>query len=414
LRLPCLTALLAGVVTVAGCTQSHPIEPGAARSSAAEAAATTSPVHSAPPEKAPRYAGSWSVPWKDAKPTLPGVSYQPLFLQQNQLPGNYSQGIITVSPDGRLLTSKGANGKGEQIKQDHLYWTGTGKHEAIPEPSVAGPPRQIVMARGDVNGEAWLETASTSLDYQDWHVFYHPRGGRSRLVADSARTLPGQTPPLPDGDNPMALTSRRIYWGATDVARNKKSVAAVILTAPRRRGAGRTRIVLRNAALPVAVGSRLIYLSQGRQPSPAGRSYTIKEMTRGKDKTLASGRAAVKGQVIEIAATKRYLAWVWGPVGSAGGTIYIEDRTTHVVGSIQLAHDDWATPITISGHYVAWGNGSSNGEGGEYVFDLRGHALWKLGSSPGYSEADIAGDTVVWATNKRGKITMHIARWLLP
>jgi hypothetical protein len=355
----------------------------------------------------------WSLSWKQARPATAGINYKPL-LQLPLVVGHRSQSVVGVFPNQQLLMAESRLWHGMTAYQDHLVWTSPGHSQRIPEPDVSGPSRGVTRVAADRRGEAWAESSSQVYEEQEWHVFYHPRHGASRLVADSAHAFPGQHEQIPAGANPMALTASQIYWSATDVGKSGSSIAAVIMSAPRAAGTGGARVAIRNAGLPIAVGSDLIYLHTPRQPSAATTAYRIMRLSNGRTTTLAEGHAHTKGSVVDIAANRDYLVWSWGPRTHAAGTVYVLDRHTKSLGTIRLAHDDWATPISVSGHLLAWGSGGSDGEPGEYLVDLRTHAIWRLANSLGNSEAHVAGDTVVWGSQRRGKVVMQVARWTQP
>lgn len=356
--------------------------------------------------------GRWHLAIDGAEPATAGRQYDLLFRQPNQLPHGASQGVLAVQPGPRLLTAYSPPSKGMTIAQGRITWTGAGPHEVIAEPAVPGPPRQTIYGTADAGGLVWVETASTDLDHQDWHVFYHPNGGNTRLVADSVRAFPGQRMYIPVGANPITLTPSDVVWSTSNIRPSGKVVASDLMAADRSSSAP-PRVLVSDAGLPASVGEELFYVATSQLlPARYTTQYRIEELSGRRRLVVRSGTYPQPGRVVELGGSADYVAWTWAPTDeTVPATISVLDRTTGSLGIITLAQQDWSAQLSISGHYLAWGNGSSNGEGGEYLVDLASRHLWKLGSSPGYSTAFVAGRDVVWAEPAAGGVTMVAGRW---
>jgi len=64
--------------------------------------------------------------------------------------------------------------------------------------------------------------------------------------------------------------------------------------------------------------------------------------------------------------------------------------------TIELDDDAWSLDLSCGDTFVAWGNGSGNGDPGQYVVDAPSGKLWKLGESPGISAVRAAGTMLGW------------------
>ncbi len=70
--------------------------------------------------------------------------------------------------------------------------------------------------------------------------------------------------------------------------------------------------------------------------------------------------------------------------------------------------------LGLSDRLVVWGNGSAEGDAGEYALDLGDGSIWRLGDQPGFSVAFVDGDTVAWADlpkDPKAAADFRVARW---
>ena len=66
--------------------------------------------------------------------------------------------------------------------------------------------------------------------------------------------------------------------------------------------------------------------------------------------------------------------------------------------------------------FVAWGNGSGNGDPGQYVVDVPSGKLWKLGASPGISAVRAAGTMLAWTLPPKAQeaAPIRVTKWHRP
>ena len=65
--------------------------------------------------------------------------------------------------------------------------------------------------------------------------------------------------------------------------------------------------------------------------------------------------------------------------------------------TIPLDDDVRGLSLGCGNTFIAWGNSSGNGDPGQYVLDVSGNKIWKLGELSGISMVLDAGSMLAWA-----------------
>jgi hypothetical protein len=140
----------------------------------------------------------------------------------------------------------------------------------------------------------------------------------------------------------------------------------------------------------------------------------IKRVSGKKKEVVQSFENINDRPVLGVAASDRYLVWsvenelpgcqsaTADPLISPGtceGWIGVKDLKTGEVSAIQL-QSDGAKGLSVSGHFLAWGNGSGYGDAREYLFNLETGQATILGEARGCSYAAVAGEAVAWRTDR--------------
>ena len=143
---------------------------------------------------------------------------------------------------------------------------------------------------------------------------------------------------------------------------------------------------------PVATVGGIAYVrSNDVDPSMSANRYEIRLRHAGTDTLITSGPLAKGEQVSTMGASDTLLAWA---VHSAGGTA---QHPEPLVGG--RLHVDQAGGLSLGcgNTFIAWGNGSGNGDPGQYVLDVSSNKIWKLGELRGISMVLAAGSMLAWA-----------------
>jgi hypothetical protein len=280
-----------------------------------------------------------------------------------------------------------------------------------------GGPSQIVGAAQCSAQPVWVETHSVDLDHQDWRVWTVPTGGGGpRLLGSSSALTPGRVPLSPAlyVSNPVA-GGGVAYWPVTVPAASKGAATGSWQTAIAGRqldGSGRLRVVARDAIFPQALpDGRLLYVRPhglGHSTVPAG-TVEIRQVEQGVDTLVASTRVKAGSKLVGFAADTDLLAVKVADTPGRDATSSGQLRVWSAPGltsrrlpwqlpeplTIQLAGD--GVGVEASSGFLAWGNGSGNGDGGEYVLDVGRRALSRLAVNEGASEVHICHRRVAWS-----------------
>jgi hypothetical protein len=176
---------------------------------------------------------------------------------------------------------------------------------------------------------------------------------------------------------------------------------------------GETRVLEGRAAVHAASG-RYLYVAHDPlfDPDVPIGTYAITRVDPtggGPEEVVATGSLPTGGRVSDVAADGAAVAWVVSDGSRAA--IYLIDGARRVV--IHAPDPAGSARMSLSGGRLAWGEGSAGADGGTYLLD-RDDTLWRLATSPGRSEAGVAGDWVAWAqVAEDGRSSaVQVARWL--
>jgi hypothetical protein len=80
-------------------------------------------------------------------------------------------------------------------------------------------------------------------------------------------------------------------------------------------------------------------------------------------------------------------------------------------------HHAGGSSVRLTDRYLAFGSGSSSGDGGQYVLDRSSGRLWKVGDAPGHSlvlaspRGDYLGWTIPTPSPPPHPYRMQVVRW---
>ncbi len=259
---------------------------------------------------------------------------------------------------------------------------------------------------------AWLETRSTDLFDVDWKVFGWSHG-KVRLLADSDTFAKGHPlAPAAGGDHLIASDGKSVWWSFRK-AGSELPIATNIATADLA-GTSAPRVVVKGADLPtVDPRGGLVYV---RDPYTAPHSvgYDIHLLRGTRDEIVYHGPLGDVGFISELCVGPDVVAWAVPVESDDGGTIMVLDRTTHHVKVIRRRDSSRGAELACGDDFVAWGNGSGNGDAGQYLYSPKTGALVRLGESFGISGVIAAGRYVAWTlppASPQASADTRLARW---
>lgn len=328
--------------------------------------------------------------------------------------GTTRNGVLALSPDGHALV--GVNPpplQGGLIAQARMQVMSGGKRSWLPATPKEALPRQAFDgAMPNDATAAWLETRSTDLFDVDWKVFGWSHG-QVRLLADSDTFAKGHPlPPAAGGDHLMASDGKSVWWSFRK-AGSELPIATNIATADLA-GTSAPRVVVKGADLPtVDPRGGLVYV---RDPYTAPHSvgYDIHLLRGTRDEIVYHGPVGDVGFISELCVGPDVVAWAIPVESDDGGTIKMLNRSTRDVQTIRLRDSARGTELVCGDDFVAWGNGSGNGDAGQYLWSLKSASPVKLGEAFGVSRVKAAGHYVAWTlppTSPQASADTRLARW---
>lgn len=285
-------------------------------------------------------------------------------------------------------------------------------------PQIISQPRQAIQVATHGESVVWLETKSTDLFYQDWKMYAARVGQRQpTLLADSFDLLKTDQIPYPPGVKITTTNGVHAWWMMVYPTKTERGWDARIMV---RDVAGREplTVAVDKAKLPAATAGGVAYVrSKDVDPRMPANRYEIRLHHADADTLIASGPLAKEEQVSTICASDTLLAWAVrspsapreNPAALTRGSLHVMTLATKVQRTIKLDDPAWGLSLGCGETFIAWGNGSGNGDPGQYVFDVRTNKIWKLGELRGISAVLVSGTMLAWALSP--KSAQEAAPW---
>jgi len=185
-------------------------------------------------------------------------------------------------------------------------------------------------------------------------------------------------------------------------------------------------VAVDKAKLPAATGGGVAYVrSKDVDPAVPANRYDIRLRRPGADTLVTSGPLAKDEQVSTMCASDTLLAWAVrspdtsspeNPGAWTSGHVHVMTLATKAQHTIELDDNAWSLDLSCGDNFVAWGNGSGNGDPGQYVVDVPSGKLWKLGESPGISAVRAAGTMLAWTLPPKAQeaAPWQVTKWHRP
>lgn len=360
-----------------------------------------------------------SVDVRNAIP-VPAEKYEALFdFPPPNTPDDELAVLLEPTDDGVFLGTSAPFPDGENLFPAVVTVIDT---DGVATP-LATPPAdrayQVIEAAARNGTYVWRETSSTNLFAEDFRILSSSAGSDTAvLVADSDLMTPEGSvlPTLGDAGGTLATDGTTVFWAAaTPVSAEGDQFGSVLYATPVD-GTGETLVLAENVVFPIIMGDRLLALRYPGFDLEATRgTFEVVEIDRSGGGTVTpfyDFEVDEHDRLTSLCATPTLLAFGL----SRGGTGTIHVRLTIPagiqIGSIKVRGD--GTQLACGDGFLAWGNGSGNGDGGEYLLDLANGDLYKLGDLFGFSVVQATGDTLLWAYESPGNPSRPIktiVRW---
>lgn len=396
LRLALLAAL---VMAGAGCG-GDPTQSGVASAPSLGPSASTSSSPS------PSAAAAWDFNVHDA---VAPAGFEGLVIHDTvpqQRPRGFSVGLLSVAPNGDLLTKVSA---APQVDGGTIRLTGetieliTPGKPGVRIPSVDGSrKRQAVWGDSDERTLTWMETTSTDMFRDPWVILAYDR--KTRRTHAVARAAGENAPSAPNGTVPF-LAGGRVYWQAAELADGDEDRPA------------RAHIYSRDLAAKTAVrrevtdasnlsvdGHTMFYVkAQFIDPNvPEGEARIHRrDLNTGKDEVVEVVELGKQDRLTQLASSAEDVAWIVRSTSDEDEmrtksvlTLRQSDGTMTTIGAENIA---FAYPV-LTPNILGWDGGD---DGGEWIFDRHKRAVVELGSVPGLATVQATGPHVSWREKNR-------------
>jgi len=351
-------------------------------------------------------ASSWPLTTRAAQKAIEGRDYTTLYTVDPRGPSGARVGVYAIRADGRSVIVNSPPGESGALIAQAQVGIQTGRSRVWFPPQTGPEPRQAISAAARDQSLVWLETKSTDLFYQDWKV-YAARDGQPQptLLGDSFDlTSTDKVPPAP-GVTIITTDGVHAWWTMTYTTKSQPRGWGARIMVRDIAGHQPLTTAVDRAKLPAATATGIAYVrTKEVDPTMAANRYDLRLHKTATDTLLTSGPLAKDEQVPAMCASDTLLAWPVrardSPPGAsptdALGHLHVMTLATKAQHTIQLDDSAWSLDLSCGDTFVAWGNGSGNGDPGQYVVDVPGGQLWKLGESPGISAVRAAGTMLGW------------------
>jgi hypothetical protein len=327
--------------------------------------------------------------------------------------------ILTPTEDGHFLGATARTPDGTKLFAQDLIVLDSEAGQQIqsrPDSSTAFQASEA-LAKGDIY--VWRETSSTSLYFEDFRIFSAVAGKNSAvLVADSdSLTSAGQIlPMLWDSGRSLATDGNVVYWTAATAVKEEGDSFKSVLYEHALDGSGDTVALAENVIYPAMLDGRLIALRDPRATN-ASTEPVIEvveiDQTTGSLMPLYTLNIEPGSRLIDFCTAPGLMAFGISTGSSSQIHLWRDLPAGVITGDIQVKGS--GTTIGCGGEgFLVWGNGSGNGDAGEYLLQLDDLTLYKLGELSGGSNITAAGRYVTWARGyfPNSPFIEHVvARW---
>jgi hypothetical protein len=344
---------------------------------------------------------------------------------------------LAVRSEPPVMSQSGALGLGRQELGTvrNGVWKTLARNGTENAGTMKGSARQIIGAAMTSKHLAWVETPSTDLNYCEWSVRIRDMAtGTTRQISHSPVLQGGRRILRVFGETRPFVVGDHVHWAANTPLTSRPDPAEPSdwryeLLQARTDGTGGTTVLARGAALPAVDSGSVYYATTTTAPERSFRIHRHRLSAGGpsSDTVVASGRLRGEAALTNLSAGQGRLVWTvsspdagqeWDANTDAPGHLFVMNTATRDVLDVttaDLALGNYS--IAFGPDRVLWGNGSGNGDAGQYLLDLRTLRLHRLGRTQGFSTVLSAPGSarIMWGTacpgQGTGQICWRSARW---
>ncbi len=317
--------------------------------------------------------------------------------------------VLGVGDSGRLLVSQVTGRSADQLGTPHVGWLGASAFTPLGYDAAQSRGHQVTAADHDGSDVVWVETTSTDPGLFDWTVWASSGKGRHQ-VDSSARLGPSDRQKRVFGMTEPVVAAGRTFWAAATAGTD----AAVLSSATT--GSQPAATSIGAAGLPAVSQDALYFVRSSSVGSEGGTTRIVaRDLGSNDERVVAQADLGSAKVVTRLVASDHHLAWVVSGAAAGASVLFVKDLRSGATRGIRMNHPGLQTmALGLSDRLVVWGNGSAEGDAGEYALDLEDGSIWRLGDQPGFSVAFVDGDTVAWADlpkDPKGAADFRVARW---
>lgn len=358
-----------------------------------------------------------------AQTALEGRDYTTLYTTNPYGKSGARVGVRAIREDGSTVIVKSPlAGPGEFLTQSQVGIQ-RGQSRTWFPPQTGSQPRQAIEVAARGESVVWLETKSTDLYYQDWKMYAaHTGQHQPTLLADSFALLKTDEVPPPPGVKITTTDGVHVWWTMTYRVKSQHGWDARIMV---RDLAGREplTVAVDKAKLPQAMAGGIAYVrSKDVDSSLSANRYEIRLSHAGTDTLITSSSLGKEEQISTMCASDTLLAWAVrspnapreNPAALTRGSLHVMTLATKVQWTIKLDDPAGSLILGCGTTFIAWGNGSGNGDPGQYVLDVPSGRIWKLGELRGISAVLVSGTMLAWALppkSAQGSAPWRVTKW---
>lgn len=367
--------------------------------------------------------GSKLLTTRAAQNAVDGRDYTTLYITNPYGKSGARVGVRAIRDDGSaVIVRSPLAGPGEFLTQSQVGIQ-RGQSRTWFPPQTGSQPRQAIEVAAHGESVVWLETKSTDLYYQDWKIYAaHTGQHQPTLLADSFALLKTDEVPPPPGVKITTTDGLHVWWTMVYPTKSQRGWDARIMV---RDLAGREplTVAVNKAKLPQATAGGVAYVRTKDVDSnlPANR-YEIRLHKAGSDTLITSGSLGKEEQVSTMCASGTLLAWAVrspnapreNPAALTRGSLHVMTLATNTQRTIKLDDPAGGLILGCGTTFIAWGNGSGNGDPGQYALDAPSGRIWKLGELRGISAVLVSGRMLAWALppkSAQGSAPWRVTKW---
>jgi len=367
--------------------------------------------------------GSGMLTTRTAPAAVEGREFATLYNFDPQGKHGARVGLLAIRRDGSAVIVNSPPGVDVETIAQSQVGVQTGQHRKWFPIQSGSRPREASDAATYGQTIVWVETTQAMRASPDLKVFA-VRSGQERptLLSKSLDLSKSDVIPMSPGGNFITTDGVHVWWVRTYPTKDPSGWGSQILVRDIA-GRGPLAVAIERAKNPVAAKAGLVYLrSPDVDPKMPANRYELRLHQGTTDTMLVAGDLVEGEPSSTICASETFIAWAVNSAGTssenmqapADGRLHVLSLASKVQQVIELGDNAGGLSLACGNTFVAWGNGSGNGDPGQYVFDIPSSKIWKLGELRGYSAVQAAGSILAWALppkSTQDAVSWRVTKW---